>query len=248
MPFSVADLDRELRRDNPNFDRFLRSDLHALVAILRRTPATLTPNIVAAEMKKVTAEKWRKYAHTRRYLESVIPTLTALLRATPTEFTTVRMSSQMNDAILRHEFRWTSDTGSMQDLAQVFTRERVTWQQWPAALTNCIGPSHGEEYTRPGQHTGLANNPANIGKGQDDHALLGPFNETVLNYNGPAVRALMEQVYEYSHDRVDWLPIPHSTYSIVREVSAIAGGRVQIKITKTNATRPRDTFTVTKVF
>ena len=154
----------------------------------------------------------------------------------------------MVDTILRHVFKWTSDTGNMPDLAQAFTRERVTWPQWPAALTACIGLPHGAAYTSPGHHSGLATNPANLGKGQDDHALMGPFNQTILSFQGPSVRAPMDQVYEYSYDRANWLPIPNSTYSIVREVTGLPGGKVQIKITKTNTTKPSDTFAVKKIF
>lgn len=248
MPFTIAALNQELLRDNPTFERFIGSDLHSLVGILRRASSTWTPSIVAAEMKKVSPEKWRKYARTRAYLEREIPTLTDHLRATPTGFTTVRMTSETGDTILRHVFRWTSDTGSMADLAQVFTREKVTWPQWPAALLACIGLPHGAAYIISGHHSGLATNPANVGQGQDDHALMGPFNQVMLNYKGAPVRAPMDQVYEYSHDRASWLPIPNSTYSIVREVTELAGNRVQIKITKTNTTKPGDTFSVKKIF
>jgi hypothetical protein len=45
-------------------------------------------------------------------------------------------------------------------LAQVFTRERVTWPQWPAALTACIGLPHGAAYTHAGFHSGLEAKPA----------------------------------------------------------------------------------------
>ena len=248
MPFNVAALNRELLLDNPTYERILRSDLHALVEILRQVPAQWSPAIVAAEMKKISAVKWLKYARTRRYLEREIPTLTGLLRATPTGFRTISMSSQMADTILRHTFTWASDTGNLPDLAGVFTRERVTWPQWPAALTACIGLPHGAAYKVPGHHSGLAANPASMGQGQDDHALMGPFNQSILNYQGAAVRAPMDQVYEYSYDRVDWFPIPNSTFSIVREVTAMADGRVQLSITKTNLTKPGDHFVVRKIF
>lgn len=248
MPFIIGNLNQQLLLDNPTYGRFVRSDLHALVEMLRQTPAVWTPGMVAAEMKNISAAKWLKYARTRRYLEREIPTLTGLLRATPTRFRKIAMSSQMDYTILRHTFRWASDTGNLQDLAVAVTRERVTWPQWPLELTACIGLPHGAAYTAPGHHAGLAVNPANMGQGQDDHALMGPFNQTILNYRGGLVRAPMHQVYEYSYDRVNWLPIPGSTFSIVREVTGLAGGRVQLSITKTNLTNPGDRFVVRRIF
>jgi hypothetical protein len=247
MPFDIAALNRELLLDNPTYERVLRSDLHAIVEILRQVPAQWSPEMIAAEMKRVSAAKWLKYARTRRYLEREIPRLTALLRATPTGFRTILMSSQMNDTILRHTFAWTSDTGNLLDLAGVVTREKVTWPQWPAALTACIGPSHAA-YRAAGHHTGLAANQASLGQGNDEHALMGPFNQSILNYRGAAVRAPMEQVYEYSYDRANWVPIPNSTFSIVREVTEMADGRVQLSITKSNQTKLGDRFVVRRIF
>ncbi len=249
MAFTVAGLNQELKADNPTYERVLRSDLHSLVALLSRAHPPFTAAAVAAEMKKVSSTKWAKYARTRRYLEREIAGLTALLRAVPTDFKTVQMSSQTGDTILRHVFKWTSDTGSMNDLARVYTREHVSWPQWPAGLTACIGRPHGDAYLRPGQHTGLAAaNPASSGTGTDDHALLGPFNQTILNYAGAPASAPMDQVYQYSYDQVNWMPIPNSSYTIVRKVTSLPDGRVQLEITKTNANKPGDTFTVRKVF
>lgn len=250
MPFTIGNLIQNLLMDNPTYERsvFSRSDLHALVAILRQVPARWTPGIVAAEMKKISAVKWRKYARTRLYLEQEIPTLTGLLRATPTNFRTIVMSSQLGDMILRHTFQWKSDTGSLGDLAGAFVRERVNWPLWPVALRACIGLPHGAEYLAPGHHSGLGYSLANTGQGKDDHSLMAVFNQTILNYQGALLSAPMDQVYEYSYDKVNWLPIPNSTFSIVREVTGLAGGRVQVSITKTNLTNPRDRFVVKKIF
>ena len=248
MPFDIAALNRELLLDNPTHERVLRSDLHALVEILRQVPARWSPAMVAAEMKKISSVKWLKYVRTRRYLESEIPTLTGLLRATPSGFRTIHMSSQMDDTILRHGFTWTSDTGNLPDLARVTMRAKVTWPQWSADLTACIGLQHGAAYTAPGFHNGLANNSAFTGQGSDDHLLMGPFSDSILKYRGAAVRAPMEQVYEYSYDSMNWLPILNSRFSIVREVTGMADGRVQLSITKTNLTKPGDCFVVRKIF
>jgi hypothetical protein len=248
MPFTVAGLNQALLADNPTFEKILRSDLHALVVMLRKTPPGFTAAMVAAEMKKISKVKWVKYSRTRAYLEREILMLTSLLRAVPTGFATIRMESADADAILRHTFKWTSDTGDLADLAQVYMREYVTWPQWPAALTACIGLPHGAEYLHPGFHGGIAANPANTGQGKDDHATIGVFNQTILNYSGAQASAPMDQVYQYSYDRVNWLPIANSSYTIVRTVTALPGNQVEIKITKTNTTKAGDTFTVRKTF
>ena len=248
MPFTVAGFNQELALDNPTYERVLRSDLHALVTALRQVPATWTLLTLSVAMKTISAVKWTKYGRTRRYLEAQIPGLTALLRAVPSGFMTIAMTSQLSNTILRHTFRWTSDTGNVPDLALAVTRERVTWPQWPAALTACIGLPHGAAYIGPGHHVGLANNPATLAMGQDDHALMGPFNGAILNYAGGPVSAHMDQVYEYSYDRVNWMPIPNSNFTIVRHVTGLAGGHVRLSITKTNVHKPADTFVVQRTF
>ena len=93
MPFTVAGFNTELLADNPTYERFRESDLHALVTMLRSTPPGWTATQLASEMKKISATKWQKYARTRRYLEREITALTPLLRAIPTGFTTVAMKS-----------------------------------------------------------------------------------------------------------------------------------------------------------
>lgn len=248
MPFSIGALNNELLFDNSDYERHGRSDLHALVELLYQVPAVWTAGEVATEMKRISATKWLKYARTRSYLVREIPTLTDLLRAIPTGFRTVSMSSQMGDMILRHNFRWKSDTGNLQDLAMAVTRERVSWPQWPPVLAAYMG-QYGAVYVAPGHHTGMTMPSTNLGQGQDDHQLLGPFNQTIFSYRGGLLKAPMEQVYEYSYDRVNWLPIPGSNFSIVREVTGLlGGGRVQISIIKTNLANPADRFVVKKLF
>lgn len=245
MAFNIDALNRELLLDNPTYARILSSDLHRLVTILHQAPARWRPNDIAAEMKRISAVKWLKYTRTRHYLEQEVPTLTNLLRATPSGFKTINMSPDLDNTILKHTFGWESDTRNLADLATVFTREKVSWPQWPAALTACIGDEH-RAYRVPGFHTGLAINPANVNRGVDNHALLGPFGGLILDYQGGAVRAPMNQVYEYSYDRATWLPIPNSTFTIVREVTRLADGRIQISITKINPANRIDSCVVRK--
>lgn len=244
MTFNPRTLHQKLLSDNPTSERFVRSDLHALVALL--DSGGFSVDNVAAEMKKISAAKWAKYSRTRQYLESAFPPLTDLLRARPIGFRTTSMSSLWDDMALKHMIKWKSDTGNLSDLAIAWTREHVTWPLWPAALTACIGDAHAP-YRQPGHHTGLVVNPANLGQGEDKHALFGPFNERILNHRGAAVRAPMEQVYEYSYDQVIWFPIPDSRFLMVREVTDLGGGRVQISITKSNQTKPSERFVVKKI-
>src|ERR1700676_1676218 len=137
MPFNFTLFEKELKLDNPTFERVLRSDLHELYILLKAGGFTTAQ--VAAEMKKVSKIKWAKYTRTRAYLTREIMMLQDLLRAIPVDFATTMMKSEMADTILRHEFKWSSDTGDLADLALVFTREHVTWGQWPDGLTACIG-------------------------------------------------------------------------------------------------------------
>lgn len=118
--------------------------------------------------------------------------------------------------------------------------------QWPAALTACIGLPHGQEYLHPGHHFGLGGALANTGSGSDNRTVLGPFNQTILNYNGVAQRAAMDQVYEYTYNAINWYPIEGSSYTIVQEVGLGPRNAVQIALTKANTAKPRDTFTVRK--
>jgi hypothetical protein len=249
MAFKFDDLKKQINLDNPTYERHIKSDLHTLVAILSKVPKAWTAQSIAVEMKKVKSTKWIKYARTRRYLEKEIIGLKALLLAIPTKFKTMKMVSELDDTILRHTFKWESDTGSMQDLQRTYTRENVKWGQWPKTLTDCIGLPHGKAYLTPGHHTGLASaNPASTGQGSDGHALMAVFNQTILNYAGPPAQAKMDQVYEYSHDRINWFSIPESAYTIVREVKDLGNNKVQLTITKTNKTKPSDKFTVKKIF
>jgi hypothetical protein len=247
MPFNLAQFEQQLLLDNPTFERILRSDLHDLVVLLRK--GGFSAMQAATEMNKIPPAKWMKYARSKTYFRREIPMLADMVPEgpIPVKFTTTLMQSEMADTILRHQFKWESDTGSLADLSTVVIRENVTWGQWPQALTNCIGDAHAA-YTHPGHHLGLATNHGNIGGGQDDHSLLGPFNQTILSYTGPAQSASMNQVYEYSFNSVRWLPIAGSEYTIVREVAPQPGNRVKLSLTKTSKTKPSDHFSIERFF
>lgn len=52
-----------VKQDNPTYERVKTSDLHALVAQVTKSIAA---DKVAAEMRKITPDKWKKYARARR--------------------------------------------------------------------------------------------------------------------------------------------------------------------------------------
>jgi len=73
--FRIVDFEKELNRDNPHYERFKKSSLHDLVALLKRAMPRATANEVAAEMKKISPDKWSKYKNTRSYLLKKFPNL-----------------------------------------------------------------------------------------------------------------------------------------------------------------------------
>jgi len=73
--FKLTDFRNELKKDNPHYERIKKSALHDLVALLERAVPKATPGEVAAEMRKIPDDKWRKYAKTKSYLLRTFPGL-----------------------------------------------------------------------------------------------------------------------------------------------------------------------------
>ena len=70
--FRYDKLETELKKDNSHFERFRRSSLHDLVALLKRKVPPATPAEVKREMAKVPQAKWTtKYRNVHRYLTGV---------------------------------------------------------------------------------------------------------------------------------------------------------------------------------
>src|SRR5271170_3652329 len=80
MTFKSDDLMVEIKKDNPTYERILTSDLHALVELLKKTPLK-PPADIAAEMRKVSDDKWKKYAKARAYILKEIPAVEDFLFA-----------------------------------------------------------------------------------------------------------------------------------------------------------------------
>jgi hypothetical protein len=111
---------------------------------------------------------------------------------------------------LHHVVTWESDTGDLNDLANVYTREHVTWGAPPAEF-GAAG-----EYAGAGEHYGLGQNSAVGGQAVDDHSVI----PTGFNYNltadGDSATWMMYQQYEMYTPETDWQPIPGATYEITR--------------------------------
>ena len=75
--FRIDQFERELRKDNSHYERFKKSSLHDLVALLKRPMPKATPHEVATEMAKITDAKWTKYGNAKRYLLRSYPRLHA---------------------------------------------------------------------------------------------------------------------------------------------------------------------------
>jgi len=75
--FKLDDFKKELKKDNSHYERFIKSSLHDLVAMLERPMPKATAFQVTAEMKKIPDAKWKKYARTKSYLLRSFPGLSA---------------------------------------------------------------------------------------------------------------------------------------------------------------------------
>ena len=112
---------------------------------------------------------------------------------------------------LHHEVHWESSTGDLGDIAQIVTREHITWDAPPAEF-GAVG-----EYTSSGEHYGLGDNKANGGSAVDDHSII----PTGFLYHDPdggtSPTWMMRQQYEFrTPESSDWQPIDGATYEITR--------------------------------
>jgi hypothetical protein len=74
MPITPEELMVQIKADNPTYEKMYgkigvaKSDLHDLVEMLKVKPLKATPTQIVAEMKKISGDKWKKYARTWDYL------------------------------------------------------------------------------------------------------------------------------------------------------------------------------------
>jgi len=218
-----------LKQDNPTYERFKTSELHALVALL--SSGGFTAVQVGAEMKKISGEKWIKYSRARAYLIKEIPQLAALVRASLVNFRTQSLVA-LPGGNIKHDALWSSDTGSLGDLAHILVREKVSWPAASAAASRFLDPA----YRVPGHHFGVGNavtSPGTAGNMSDTHDAKGAWAPAIFTFTGPgSVSYLCSQVYQFSDDnRATWHDIPNSTYEILRTVS-LAGPKLRMEILK----------------
>ena len=140
--FTVVALMQNIRADNPNYERVLRSSLHNLVTLLSRAAPPFTALEVATELKRIMRSEPGKlanrYAQTNAYLVREIPGLALVLRGNLIDFRTQSMVRGANDAIV-HTLEWKSDTGNLADLGHWRVRELVTW---PTPVAPVIPAQH----------------------------------------------------------------------------------------------------------
>jgi len=227
--FNSNDFDKILKQDNPTYERVLTSDLHALVALL--STGGFTAQQVAAEMKRVSAEKWKKYKQTKAYLVREIAMLTSLIRGELVNFNT-RSLTALPGGNIKHDAVWASDTGDLEDLAHMFVREKVSWDTPSGVARPFLDPA----YQNAGQHFGVGNavtSPGSAGNMSDTHDAKGAWAPQVFKFAGPgAIAYTCKQVYQCSKDnKATWQDIPNSTYDSKREVS-LQGPKIKMSITK----------------
>ncbi len=218
-----------VKLDNPTFERVKTSDLHALVAQVTKSIAA---DKVAAEMRKITPDKWKKYARSRKYLIDNVPGLKDLMAARLVNFKTKSLAA-LSGGNIKHDAVWESDSGKLADLAHIKVREAVSWGTPAGPAIPYLDPA----YAHAGHHFGVGNavsSPGTVGNMSDTHDAKGAWGPTILNFAGPGkISYTCDQVYQYTDDNgASWHDIPNSTYQIVRTVSAIAGNKIKFEILK----------------
>lgn len=81
--FTLDNLKKEIKKDNSHFERFKKSSLHDLVALLSRPIPKATAFQIGQEMTKIGSTKWVKYANTKAYLLREFPGLRDQLVTAP---------------------------------------------------------------------------------------------------------------------------------------------------------------------
>jgi hypothetical protein len=124
-----------------------------------------------------------------------------------------------NQNNVHHVIAWASSTGRASDIGHLRTREMISWA---SGAPPAFGRSQGSEYTRAGQHTGLAGNMGNNAsacRNEDSHSVV-PVGFTMDGELADGQRSelwTMQQVYQYAVMGSDsWHEIAGARYSITR--------------------------------
>ena len=118
-------------------------------------------------------------------------------------------------ATLKHEVGCESDTGNLQDLDHVKTREHIEWGGAPAEF--CPDAV----YAADGEHFGRGDAFGSTGKGEDNHDVfpksfkLGQVSNSFTE-DGTSPNWVMTQHYQMKVGEADWQDIPGAAYQITR--------------------------------
>ncbi|MDX7987818.1 hypothetical protein FE392_10820 [Xenorhabdus sp. 12] len=243
--FQFTEFERLLRIENPAYEYFGHSSLHTITQLVRGGFGSFHAIQLAAEMTKVPAIKWQKYARTRKYLMSEYPGLREQLCPRLVNFRTSRWEKGAKGSII-HMLNWQSSTGILDDLMHIRLREDVCWQTHANGIQHYVTKAYREAST----HNGLVDyTPGSLGIGCDEHDALGPFNTTEARaFTGPGeLEFVVTQTYQQSaNNGVSWANIPDSTYRI-RRILRREGNQLRITIHKENQSNPTDVYSNTSV-
>jgi hypothetical protein len=245
MPFVFATFQNHLNTADPHRSRFKESSFAELEDILAGGMPWNMPHIQAV-YGAIPHSKQVKYANACNYLKANVPGLADAIPAKPKMhyryFKVLKMNHAGNpNYILRfyhaHEFTWISSNGHTASLANVGTRERVTWRTSPAAAPFV-----------PAMHAGIpmtftqgatTNAGADVCSNFDDHSIGNP--DLIVQRPLAAGSAIADQVYEYTADGTNWYPIPGADFELERGVRQ-RGGRWVMYFRKQNAAGNRRRF------
>ena len=225
-----------LKKDNPTYERVLKSDLHDVVDLACKKGVAV--KALAKEMRLVKEAKWAKYKNTRTYLLQQVPGLDDLVNAKLVQFTTGTIAKGPNGNI-NHKVVWSSSTGSLADLKNVKVREHVWWDA-PSAVTKALVDA---TYKSAGEHNGMGGVTLGTqGYGTDEHTGLGPFTQKIFDAQllpqDAVAELVLDQVYQLSVDNGPWQDIPNSRFRLRRRVTLTDKGIVRIELQKKGLNNP----------
>lgn len=226
----------EARRINSSLGRFRKSALDPLFKKLGNHHRTHLSPQLRAEVQEliyhVPHDRQIKYAAAFAVLQAggfhitgrpCDPTMN-FVRFDQGPFAYVGVGSDGNDQMaildpgsLHHvfDFKWKSTAGNMQSLANVWTREHITFRTMPnnPPFNDAMGTTMHFTW---GDTQGATN-----GYGRDDHSIKPP--KLVARYPLAAGWLITEQWYQYSHDGVTYQNIPGAAYLIHKGIQLRQG-------------------------
>lgn len=225
MPFQIATFRQHLSTANANYSRHKDSSMAPLEALLATMPGlgpAQWPHVQPL-WGSVPHAKQQKYALAGNYIKQFIPALVDAIPCKPkmsfVGYKVMKGPFEGNDDYpLRfyhqHTLTWESSNGHMQSLANVGTRENVTSRTHPASAPfhQVICGNIPISFTQGA----TTNAGADSGSNGDDHSIGNP----ALILRRPIVggSVIADQVYEYTTDGTNWLPIPGAVYEIEKGV------------------------------